>query len=84
MSMTRPVSKDCRKATPKFPIQESFLGAEFSGIARGHVKPTLFKLVFIFSISLVWHPFLAVLCSLYPKEVVDDLVTRHMANPKQA
>ena len=41
------------KDTPKFPMQEGFLGAEFSGIARGHVKPTLFKLVFIFSIFLV-------------------------------
>ena len=68
----------------KFPIQEGFLGAEFSGIARAMSTNAIqisFHFQHLFGLA---DPFLAVLCSLYPKEVVDDLVTRHMANPKQA
>ena len=84
--------QDCRKDdTPDFPMQDFFC-AEFSGIARGHVKPTLFwfvRISFCFSIFLFGSadPFLAVFCSLHPKhpkQVVDDLVARHKANPKQA
>ena len=59
------------------------------GVMSNQRCSDLFGLVFVSAFFLFGSadPFLAVFCSLHPKhpkQVVDDLVARHKANPKQA